>query len=355
MKLTFRRGRPAGAPPARRLKIAYFADPSSPNGWYRATGPMTALAGRGHEVRQVAPTRRRARLELLRGVDVVLVHRQFDESALLIFRYARENGIPLVWDNDDDFAVVPRRTLKAERYVGLRGSRRQDVVRQLVSAADVVTAPSATLLERFAELGARRTLLLENYVRDEAPFLRSGSPVNRLQLGWFGAAEHQVDLEVLPIADAIERTLLAHPHVWMRTFGVRLPIDHPRYEHSAAVPFLSLTGEIAKFDLGLAPLVDNAFNRARSNIKVKEYAAVGVPWLASPVAPYLGLGKREGGLLVPDDGWHATLDRLVRGGGELRKLRRTAGEWGLTQLIGRNATRWEDLFLELVPAGVAVG
>ena len=39
-------------------------------------------------------------------------------------------------------------------------------------------------------------------------------------------------------------------------------------------------------------------NRARSNIKLKEYAAAGACWLASPIGPYVGLGEKQGGRLV---------------------------------------------------------
>lgn len=40
---------------------------------------------------------------------------------------------------------------------------------------------------------------------------------------------------------------------------------------------------ISKFDVGISPLVDHAFNRAKSAFKMKQYFACGVPVLASPV------------------------------------------------------------------------
>jgi hypothetical protein len=47
-------------------------------------------------------------------------------------------------------------------------------------------------------------------------------------------------------------------------------------------------------------------------VRVKEYAAAGVRWLASPIGPYAGLGEKQGGRLVPDGRWFEELDRLIR-------------------------------------------
>lgn len=44
-----------------------------------------------------------------------------------------------------------------------------------------------------------------------------------------------------------------------------------------------LYNEISKFDIGLAPLIDHEFNRAKSAYKVKQYLSCGIPVLASNV------------------------------------------------------------------------
>lgn len=41
-----------------------------------------------------------------------------------------------------------------------------------------------------------------------------------------------------------------------------------------------------KIDIGLAPLEDNLFNRCKSNIKMLEYSALGIPGIYSNVTPY---------------------------------------------------------------------
>ena len=132
------------------------------------------------------------------------------------------------------------------------------------------------------------------------------------------------------------------------TVGVRLPINSERYRHIPRVPFPELMKVIGGLDIGIAPLADTPFNRCRSDIKPKEYAAGGAAWLASPVGPYRALGEKEGGMLVSDDGWYAALDTLV-GKPRLRKrLSRRARAWAKTQTIDKHAEIWETAFEETV-------
>ncbi len=46
-------------------------------------------------------------------------------------------------------------------------------------------------------------------------------------------------------------------------------------------------------------------------MKLKEYAACGVPWLASPVGEYGQLGEQQGGRLVADGDWAEQIGLLL--------------------------------------------
>lgn len=57
-------------------------------------------------------------------------------------------------------------------------------------------------------------------------------------------------------------------------------------------------------DCGLAPLIDNKFNSAKSILKYMEYGALGIPCVASCVAPYCdSIISGVNGVLAYDDGW----------------------------------------------------
>ncbi len=70
---------------------------------------------------------------------------------------------------------------------------------------------------------------------------------------------------------------------------------------------------------------------ARSNIKVKEYAAAGVPWVASARGAYSGLGAKAGGITIADDRWEQTLLDLAGSRFKRIRLRRNAESWAKAQ------------------------
>ncbi|MDO8184196.1 hypothetical protein Q5424_00295 [Conexibacter sp. JD483] len=270
-----------------------------------------------------------------------------------VVEYVSQTGLPMVFDNDDDFGALPPGSAGARNYGGLRGKRRLEAIRAMALAADVVTAPSRALVERFEAYGVHRAALLENYVADETVFLRRGQRPGQLVIGWIAGKEHHLDADALPIAPTLERILRVHEHVELRTIGLRLPIKHDRYLHVDGIPFARLPAALAGWDLGMAPLADIPFSRARSNIKLKEYAILGIPWLASSVGEYVGLGAREGGRMVADGDWFEALNWLITHDAHRRRLARRAAKWGAGQTINQHAYRWEKLLHELVGARTA--
>jgi glycosyltransferase involved in cell wall biosynthesis len=67
------------------------------------------------------------------------------------------------------------------------------------------------------------------------------------------------------------------------------------------------------FDIGLAPLVPSVFNQAKSPIKTAEYAALGIPAIASDVGPYPGFVEDgvTGFLVRQPHEWAAALKALA--------------------------------------------
>ena len=266
----------------------------------------------------------------LRGCDVVHVFRYHERETRRAIRALRDAGAAIVWDNDDDLSSPNR----------LRSQQTHAQLVEMLGLAHVVTTTSPVLAEQYRAWGAAEVHVVENYLPDyyaaERPPREGG-----LTIGWTAAGEHAHDLRALRLRDTLARLLDAHPEVRVVSAGLQLGLPRERYTYTEVVQYQQLARYVGSFDIGIAPIADIPFNRAKSNVKVKEYAAMGVPWLASPIGPYEGLGEKQGGRLVADDRWYVELERLVRDERARRKLARRGVRWGNGQRLRRNLDGWE--------------
>jgi hypothetical protein len=283
----------------------------------------------------------------LRGFDLVHVFRYHEPEARRELRELRERGVAIVWDNDDDFG--DSRSLRTQRI--------NAHVAEVLRLAHVVTTTSQPLAEQYRDWGASEVRVVENYLPDVYAAERSPR-ADGIVIGWTAAGEHAHDLRALRIRETLERLLAAHPEVRIASAGLQLGLPPDRYRYTEVVQYQDLARYVGAFDVGIAPIADNPYNRAKSNVKAKEYAAMGVPWLASPIGPYAGLGEKQGGRLVPDDRWYEELERLVGDARARRKLAKRGAKWGASQRLHRNLDRWETAVrraVALARAPVPVG
>ncbi|MFL5816756.1 MAG: hypothetical protein ACJ76L_04055 [Conexibacter sp.] len=324
--------------------IALASEPSA-GAAYRAELPVRALQERGHRAefhvwdqRDEPPP-----LDYLRQADVVHMWRLFREPARRLARALRDAGVAVVFDNDDDMTRVPK---GSPAYKEMKAAR--ELVAEELSAmlklADLVTTTCGELAGRLRRLGGDARVV-ENYV--ETGFVRERKPAGEsVTIGWVAGMEHRGDLRSLRLRRTLEALLEEQPHVSLVGVGLDLGVRSDRYEHREDIPFPELPDTVAQFDLALAPIADVSFNRVRSNIKVKEYAAAGVPWLASPIGPYKDLGDEQGGRLVPDFGWADALTDIVSDTERREALAARAAAWGRTQTVVENVGEWEAVFAE---------
>jgi glycosyltransferase involved in cell wall biosynthesis len=321
------------------MRIAVLTSRDWVNSNYRAF-PIVSLETRGHSVR-LELDGDRLRADGLHRCDVVHAYRLNSPEIRKLLAQLRERGVGIVWD-DDDYAGLPTVSGNATRAQSWRAE-----AMRMLKLAHVVTTPSDVLAGHYREWGAEHVRVVENYLPGTyAPAPASSSTREGVRIGWIAAAEHVYDLEQLGITETLRRLLSAHPGVRMASVGVNLRLPLDRYDHLYRLQYYELAEQVATWDVGIAPLADIAFNRARSNVKLKEYAAAGVPWLASPIGPYAGFGEKQGGRLVPDDGWYEALERLVVKEKERRKLAKRGRKWAATQTVTANLDAWEGALRE---------
>jgi glycosyltransferase involved in cell wall biosynthesis len=322
------------------MRIGVVFEPNS-NAYYRALDPMRAMARRGHDVVWPPDGEGKADLRRLATCDVIHVYRRAGGETEQVLAQLRRRGMPITYDNDDDFTAVPKESPDYRKVGGLKGQRIFALTATAARAASSFTTTTEVLASKYRGVGVEHAEVIGNYLAPDVQ--RPASRHDGVVIGWIAGIDHRADVVRIDIVDALKRVLAKHAAARVECIGVDLSLPE-RYRHDGFVAFLDLPRRIGGFDIAIAPLADTPANRARSDIKVKEYAASGVPWLASPVGPYVGLGRSEGGRLVPDDGWFEALDRLVASGRERRRLARRAKRWAKGQMIDAVADCWEQVF-----------
>lgn len=317
------------------MRIGVVFEPNSA-AFYRAVDPMMAMTRRGHTV--IWPEADgHADARRLTACDLVHVYRRADVEMQNLMR----RGMPMVYDNDDDFTAMPKESPDYRKFGASMVKKIHALTVMMAKSAHCFTTTNERLAERYRRDGVRRIEVIANHI--DPGLARPRIDHEGFVIGWVAGIDHQADVVRLPIREALEKILAKHRNVRVECIGLDLKLGD-RYRHHSFVPFRDLPKRIGGWDVGIAPLADIPANQTRSDVKVREYAASGIPWLASPIGPYADLGEEQGGHLVPPDGWFEALDTLISSESAQRSLAGKAQAWAKGLSIETVADRWERIF-----------
>lgn len=137
-------------------------------------------------------------------------------------------------------------------------------------------------------------------------------------LGYMGSSSHERDLAT--ISPQIAELMRAKPHIHFETLGLSAP-KALKAEFGNRVREFGYTRNYAEFlaalyelgwDLGLAPLVQDDFNRAKTATKFVEYTACGIPTLAEDIETYASLDRQHVAISLATKGaWANAADQML--------------------------------------------
>ena len=247
--------------------------------------------------------------------------------------HCRQTGATLLYDMDDDLLHVPASHADAAE---LRPKAK--LVQRLLRTADVVWVSTAALAARIASVRPDAHVVpngLDERLWCGGP-AASGIWHGPVRILCMGTATHDADFAI--IEPALARLAAEFGNrVEITMLGVTARPDLPDWIGRPGMPvtasgsypgFVNWLTQQPRWDIGLAPLADTAFNRCKSSIKALDYAALGAVVLASELDVYRGsVADGPGGMLLPNraDAWYAALSRLLRD----RTLRRRMGQAAL--------------------------
>jgi len=278
--------------------------------------------------------------------DIVFLQRPYNQLALA--RYLKLMHIPLWIDYDDNLFVIPQANQRAfDVYMTDEGIQTQLV--EIAKIADVVTVSTAALKKTYDHLNADVRV-----IPNALPFDYIGKPhegPTKNAVLWRGGDSHRMDLRVheMGILQAMDKY-----HDWEFTFAGYNPWQFVARNKKYNKPldpllYFQWLKEYAPKVMQV-PLVDDLFNRCKSNIAALEGTFAGAVCLIPDWEEW----QIPGSFRYSNQQEYAEkLDALLRGGVSLNKYRGQALEYIRENydLAKVNKLR-ADLVVELMDRGV---
>lgn len=213
-------------------------------------------------------------------------------------------GWRIVCDVDDYWHLDPDHYLYGSFKKSGMGRRIEEAIR----VADVVTTTTAELADKIKPLNKNVHIIPNALPFDTGQFTRSTDKSSGRYFVWAGGASHKHDLSQLSglFANVEIAGYSARCSEWgaIKNIATGALFTHERQN----------TRYMSAYDghkVALAPLLQSAFNSCKSNLKVLEAGAKGIPVIASAVKPYLNDVDRNAVTYCASRGeWHDAMKRL---------------------------------------------
>lgn len=331
----------------RRLLVYSDAHESAATLWIRLVEPLREC---GFEPVDANYYRRRiSRLPRLieHDFDAVVVHRAIKRHCRLydaLIEAARRQSRPVIHDTDDLLVRVSRShpdypVYRAKAVYALKAVVDADFV---VVSTQPLADYLAAFHSRIAVIANRLPASLWRNICQRSTAGIDDRQTDRVTIGYIGSDTHQPDLRL--VEDALVAVLRRHEGR-VRFLSVGVPLTArlkllpnveqcmPAKRISRRYPEFTTFAATLPIDVGIAPLVDNPFNRCKSDVKFQEYAALGIPAVCSDLAPYRDRVRHgvNGFLAADASQWEDCLNRLVSSAELRRRIRAVAAREMLRQ------------------------
>lgn len=351
------------------------------SGWARCGLPAQALRGLGFEVAEgtlafskehgvflVREWPKEGEEATFQIPDLVVLQRWMFASVAVEAETARGHGQVIVNDLDDHFwAIDPRNQAAAATDPKKNLIENRDYYAAVLRASSAVTCSTpylAAVLRR--ELRVTCPIhVIPNHVDlsvyqavYDANHARVASLSGRPRVGWVGATPWRSgDVETLrgvlgPFLRQEDVTGYHGGHLEGKdSFSDLADLGDVPMIVKPMVPIREYPSLMSGLDVGLVPLRDVAFNRAKSWIKGLEYAAGGVPFVAQDLPEYVRLHALGIGRVArrPRD-WTRQMKALLDPAERLEEMESNRANVKAHD-IAHGVTLWRDLYLDLIVNG----
>lgn len=292
--------------------------------------------------------------------QIIIYRTPYSEQFKQLVELAHKYNKPVFYDIDD--LVYDTSYTDQLDYVKTLGKEEKETydsgVRsygKLMELCDAFITSTTDLKNELLKLGKpvylNRNLASEELISiSEQAIDKTIKDKKKIKIGYFsGSITHNENFDL--IRSAILKILKEFPQTELHLVGhLTIPDEMKNYKKQFIVhDFLDWTllpSLVAEMDINLAPLVDNVFNRAKSEIKWLEAALVGVTTVASDIGSFSEIITNETtGVLVADGMWYEQLKDLIDNKTKLEFLGNNAKRKVISTY---KTTKHKDEFIEAI-------
>lgn len=296
------------------LKVLYVSNNTGFCRFYRCQSPAQYLSGSGlYSIQFVDPVDQLVLNKCCKWADVIVFqHGVSSKYISILCKFIRDNKLHqlVVCDYDDNLHESSpmnigayhhwgiKEIMSGDKHVWKNGKRkfnikenidRRDKLDKANADVDLITTTTSELAEAFVGINDK-VEVLPNYLNPSImPTHKNTSRGDKIRILWQGGDSHFADLMlVMPALKKIKEVYGDKVEfvLWGISYrSVGKDIDATFMPWTTPELFFPKFSE-QKFDIGIIPIEDNKFNRAKSNIKWMEYSYYNIPSVVQNNLPY---------------------------------------------------------------------
>ena len=225
------------------------------------------------------------------GADIVIAQMWRNPKGIKV---VKDQGAKAVYEADDIIIGVGGKNRKT--LMDLTDEQTQQTI-ETIEQCDLVTVTTEHLAKHYRQYNDN-VVILPNYM----DYLWWGKPQEvrhrgQIRIGWAGSISHREDLMMIaPVIEKVCNNFQNVKFVYCGTGGKsglygeeifeKIPARQREYISGVELEYFPAKSKTLGFDIAIAPLLDDEFNKGKSAIKYYEYAANGVPGVYSDTVVY---------------------------------------------------------------------
>lgn len=350
----------------KKPKILFIARDTGGCGYFRCKQPADFLKRSGlFDTEYVLQNPSR---EQLLSASLVVMQNTGSVEASNLMKFMEDNKIPYITEFDDFIHHVSPHNLSGHQawnpetlFVG----RAVHSMRKGVA----MTVSTPQLAREYFPYNPN-IFIIPNYLDKEKwdnPIVKRMD--DKIKIGWCGGNAHGDDLKM--ISNVLDKIIKEYKgKVIFETIGMtrkELSNVFPMKIFNEVCPACNYEGELHHYpgeslsdypqvlaskgwDIAVAPVINNSFGNCKSDLKIKEYSAAGIPIVASNVIPYKE-AKEDGAdiyLATTFDEWYNYIKLLIENKGRRDEMIKSNKAWVEKYWIENNISNIADVYTQIL-------